>query len=234
MPGFGYAGQIAQSRPGQAQTPSTFGVGQYGTPGQTNNQINLNSAQPWTYTYQGTSSPGAQEGLAPMQAGNEHLQNGPSGYGWYQTNTPAQNALGAQQYFTNQFNQNMGTMQNQMGNQMAGQVGAQADQSVQAARSHNASRGLLYGGVNAGQEAGIRGNAAAQTAQGQSNINQGLLQEQSQLNAGAIQSGINYQQTQQQMQQALYQNAAQGLATDTAATNGLLQAAGTVAMVAML
>ena len=36
------------------------------------------------------------------------------------------------------------------------------------------------------------------------------------------------------MQQALYQNAAQGLATDTAMSNGLLQAAGTGAMVGLL
>lgn len=107
----------------------------------------------------------------------------------------------------NQFTQNMPQMQNQMGNQARAGFNQQAGTQIQRNRATNSSRGLLYGGINQGQEAGIRGQAAVKSANAQGTINAGLLNSQSQLQGNAVNTGLAINQNQQQIQNDIYQQA---------------------------
>lgn len=107
----------------------------------------------------------------------------------------------------NQFTKNIPTMQNQMGNQARQGFNQQAGAQIQRNRSTNSGRGLLYGGINQGQEAGIHGQAATKSANAQGSINAGLLNTQSQLQGNAVNTGLSIQQNQQQIQDDIYQQA---------------------------
>lgn len=117
------------------------------------------------------------------------------------------NAQQAQVGASNQYTQNLPNLQNQMGNQARQNINQQTGNSIQGNRSSNASRGMLYGGINQGQESGMRASGAAQSAQAQSNINANTTAMQQGLQQNAINTGLAINQNQQQIQNDIYQEA---------------------------
>jgi hypothetical protein len=156
-------------------------------------------------------------------------QGGAQGAGYYYNPSNSEKMLNQQQYFAKDFRDKLPQMENQMGNQAAGSIGASADQGVRASRASDSSRGLLYGGVHAGHEGAIRGEAAAEMAGARSNINQGLLSAADSMDANAIQTGVAVQQQQQQMQNAIYSQAMAKMNAENASFGGLMSAGGMLA-----
>lgn len=133
----------------------------------------------------------------------------------------------------NDFSANMPTYQSQMTDNLKTNVNNQLGSNLNTISNNNNARGLLYGGVNQGQRAQAYGQAQAQTAQGVSNINAGLLSAQDQLNANAVGTGTGIQQSSQAIQNDIYQqtlsqinsnNAMLGSAGGSAVLAGLLLA----------
>lgn len=126
------------------------------------------------------------------------------------------------------FRQNLPGLENQMGHQLADQSNQQMSQNIQGARQNNSARGLLYGGINAGQEGAIRANAAHGLAAGRSDINQGLLNNANTLDAQAIHTGLGIQQTQQSIQNSIYGQALADMQARGAAIGGLMGGVGKI------
>lgn len=160
--------------------------------------------------------------------------NGYKGAGFYKAASPSSDSqmLGEQQYYTNQFNQNIPQLENQMGNQAASSISAKTDQNVQNTRQNNSSRGMLYSGINQGQEQGQRVQGAQQTAQARSGINSGLISAGQNMQSNAISTGVSYQQMQQQLYNSIYGQAMQSLNSDTAMTNSVVGSAATIGAIA--
>jgi len=172
---------------------------------------------------------------APSAPANSFfVQGGPQGSGYYQAPSQTEALQGAQQYFANQFQQNIPTLENQMYSNLAQGVNANMNQGIQSARASNAGRGLLYGGVNAANEQAIRANASNQLAQGRQNINTSVLNEGQQLMNNAVSTGIGIQQQQQQMQNAVYQQAMASMNAQNQAIGGLLSAGGLIGAAALI
>ncbi len=148
--------------------------------------------------------------------------NGDHGMGVYVGYSPAQQQAMA----AHEFRENIPGLSNQMGNQLAGQVGGQVDQGIKQTQQADSRRGLLYGGMHAGNEQKVRGAGAAQVAQGRSDINKGLLEQADKIDSSAINTGLQIQQQQQAMQDAIYAQAMKS-SSNTSAMAG--QVVGTVA-----
>lgn len=116
------------------------------------------------------------------------------------------------------FRQNIPNTEAQLGSQLAQQTNNQMGNAISQTRSNNSARGLLYGGVNAGQEQGIRNQAASNLAQGQSNINANTQNAAFQLDQEAANTGFGIQQSQQAIQNDIY---SQALANMNAASSGI-------------
>lgn len=154
---------------------------------------------------------------------------GNKGWGVYRTPTGTDQLLGAQQDLANKFRSSIPQTENTLYNRMGGQIQGQTDQATRQVRQNNSGRGLLYGGINAGQEGAVNASGAASMASGRSAINQGVENEANTLANQAIQTGTQIQQTQQQMQDAVYSQAMTQMNASNAAFGGLLGAGGMIA-----
>lgn len=113
----------------------------------------------------------------------------------------------AQKDYANNFRAGMPNMATQMHTQLEADTGRQLNNDVRDLHASNSSRGLLYGGINAGGEGKLRASASANVASGKMNINKGLIDQASQFDQDAISTGLSIQQSQQQIQNSIYQNA---------------------------
>lgn len=152
--------------------------------------------------------------------------NGANGAGYYRQQNAQEQAQNGQQYAAQQFRANIPQTENTLYNQMASQQNQNMNAGIKQTQQNNSSRGLLYGGVNAGQEQGVRASAANALATGRSNINSGVETAANSMDQGAIDTGIAIQQQQQQMQDAIYSNAMAQMNAQNGAIGGLLGAAG--------
>lgn len=159
-------------------------------------------------------------------------ERGPQGQGYYKGPNQQEELLQQQQYYADQFNQNIPQMSNQLYNQAGGAISNNMDQGIKNVRQQNSSRGLLYGGVNAGQEGSVRAKGASDMASTKSNINQGLIETGQNMRSSAISSGVSYQQMQQALNNAVYQNAMSKLNQDNAMTSGIIGNAATIGAIA--
>ncbi len=126
------------------------------------------------------------------------------------------------------FRGNMPNMANQMATRLANENNQQLGQTIHNTRVNNSSRGMLYGGVNAGQEAGANARAAVGYAQGRSDINTGLMSNADMLDAQAVGSGIQIQKNSQAIQNDIYAQALARIHGENAMANGFMGAAGMV------
>lgn len=177
----------------------------------------ISKDRPWEYTFTGSE--------VTDRSGTQFGQ-GPNGYGYYDLNSPDSVALGAQEHYTKEFKNNMPQMGNDIYNQVAQQQNSVLGQSLKGAKQAASHRGLLYSGIEAGHEGAIRGNAAANLAGQKSSINQGLMDAYSGMAKDRISAGLQFQHQQQQMQNAIYEQAMAKLASENAMAGQVGAAAG--------
>lgn len=120
------------------------------------------------------------------------------------------------------FRANTGNMENQMYSQLQQQGQGQLNQNLSGIRSMNSRRGLLYGGVNAGQEQGARGQMAQSLAAGRSNINAGVQGAADTLDQQAVQTGLGIQKNTQAIQNDIYAQALGSMQTQNAMFSGAM------------
>lgn len=145
-------------------------------------------------------------------------------------NQGLQQTLAAQQQYAQQFRQALPQIQNNMQGQLAQQANQGMQQNLQTTRTNNSSRGLLYGGINAGQEGQDRAKAQKGLINADSALNSGLQSEANSLDQAATQTGVGIQQQQQAMQNSVYQNAM----AQMAGQNQMLGSMGSAAALALL
>lgn len=210
----------------------TTGIAQSNTAA---NQSQANANQPWnTPVYDaaagtvgaGNEPPGSMQNGAVGYDGSTWNNNGAQGAGFYRQQTAQEQAQSGQQYSAQQFRNNIPQTENTLYNQMASQQNQNMNAGIKQTQQNNSSRGLLYGGVNAGQEQGVRASASNALATGRSNINSGVETAANSMDQSAIDTGIAIQQQQQQMQDAIYSNAMAQMNAQNGAIGGLLGAAG--------
>ena len=137
----------------------------------------------------------------------------------------------SQREYAQGFRADLPGVKNQMATQLAQDSQSQLQDDLKASRSSASSRGLLYGGIQQGNEGRQRQQAQRGLLGGISASNLGLDESANQMDAAAVQTGVNMQQQQQNMQNMVYQNA-------LAKMNGQNQVAGSMitagAMAAMM
>ncbi len=241
-----YSTGIATSQAGQSMPSWSQGQSSSSLYGQGGAAVNMDPSRPWEYQYQGQANttglaagPSGYQGIGKYQAaanpgayrggfGGAGVYNGPQGQGVYSFNSPQQNDLLAKQYYAKQFRNNLPGLENQMGHNLADSANTSMQGSLDQNAQSNSSRGLLYGGINQGQQQGIRAQTAKSVAQGQSDLNTGLEGAANSMDSSAIQSGFNYQAQQQAMQNQLYKQAMASMASGGAVVGNVLGAVGAV------
>lgn len=188
-------------------------------------QSQYDPSKSWEYTF--TAGP-KKNSWSNHHRGD--YMTGPDGSpGYFKMKDQAGKALGAQQHFTDEFKDNMPHMTNLLTGEVNDQINQNMGQGLRASRESDSRRGLLYGGMHQGHEGAIRADAAGKMAQSRSDINQGLQSAYEGMQNDTIQTGIDYQQQQQRMQNAIYENAMANMMGRNSAIGGVLGAAGGIA-----
>ncbi len=143
-----------------------------------------------------------------------------------------QQTLANQQAYAKSFRGDLPQITNTMQGRMAQQANQGLQNNLRQTRTSNASRGLLYGGVNAGQEGQQRASAQRGLISADSALNTGLQNEANSLDQAAMQTGVGIQQQQQAMQNSVYQNAMAQMAGQNQIAGSALSAATMALMLA--
>jgi hypothetical protein len=106
-----------------------------------------------------------------------------------------------------QFRSNIPQLQQQLGQQFRVDANSQMNQGIHNIEQNNSNRGLLYGGLNQGQEAQQRARTQVAVAGGIKGINNDLYQAANTLDAQAVGNGVGVQQTQQAIANDAYSRA---------------------------
>lgn len=118
--------------------------------------------------------------------------------------------------------------ENSLGHNLAEENNHMLGQNLQGIRQNNSHRGLLYGGLNYGQEQGARVGAARSLAQGRTSINNNMENAANTMDQQAIHTGVGIQQSQQQIQDAIYGQALADMQAKNAALGGFISGAGKI------
>lgn len=214
-----------------------------GTATPTGSGTSLNPNTPWAYNYVGNGK-GSGGGPDPLHTGNTNtlgyyknngsttdatMGTGAQGYGLYTLNSNASNNLAEQQNNATNYVNNMGSTEENMASNLRSSVGGQMSSNLDNSKSSDSSRGLLYGGIHAGNEGAIRAQASNEMAQGRSNINAGVAAAADQLTNSAIQSGVDIQEQTQTQNNAIYAQALQNMNANNSMFGAVGGAAGTIA-----
>lgn len=115
-----------------------------------------------------------------------------------------------------------------MKNKMASDLRVEGNQAMSAQSKNinesNSRRGLLYGGINAGQQGAARGAAQGRLAKAISANNVNLESAADTMDAQAIDTGVGIQQSQQAIQNQLYSQAQARLNGENQITGSILGA----------
>jgi hypothetical protein len=171
----------------------------------------------------GLQSPFGQGGvLTNLIAGG---QKGPNAPGV----DPALIALKQKQVANaNAFRKNLPNMQGQMTSQLEEQAQGQLHDTVGTIRQNASNRGLLYGGLRAGSEGKARAGIAKNLAAGKMDINSMTNTAADQMDLDAIQSGINIQKSQQEIQNNVYAQALAKMQGQGAILGSIFSAGGSI------
>lgn len=159
---------------------------------------------------------------------NYYDPNGPDGPGYYHKQDANDSALAAKQYYSDQFQSGLPGMEANMGNQLSAGITGQMEQGIKQTQQNNSSRGLLYGGINAGQEGAVRAKASSDIAKGRSSINSGLLDAADKMRSGTVDFGLQLQKSKQALYDSIYQQSMAELASDNAQLGQVLGTAGLI------
>lgn len=110
-----------------------------------------------------------------------------------------------QQQNAKQFSQNLPSLQGQIAQMLTKQAKATTDAQVQQVKTTNNARGLTYSGINQGQQAGVVAQNQQQLGSAISGANANLANASNTLTAQAVETGVGIQQTQQSIQNQIYQ-----------------------------
>lgn len=132
-------------------------------------------------TIQQPSAPGVDPGVAAMQQ--------------------------QQQQQAQQFRANLPQNEQMMFQNAAQNANRQLGQNLNNINQNSNSRGLMYGGINQGLQAKERANTQVQLAQTRENINDQMNNAANQMDAAAIGTGMAIQQSQQSIQDQIYNQA---------------------------
>lgn len=140
----------------------------------------------------------------------------------------AESVLKKQQDLAKNFRTNLPNMQSQLNAQMA-QKGAQSLKGdLRDIRSADSRRGLLYGGVNAGNEGQARLQNSQAMAQGRSDINAATQQMASGFDQQAVASGLMARQNQADIQDLIYSQAMATMNAEGQTFSGLMSGGGKI------
>lgn len=140
----------------------------------------------------------------------------------------------AQESYAKQFRNELGQNEQRLLGQLGQDTSSMIEQGTKSIREAASSRGLLKSGMRAGAEGGLRQKASSAMATGAQSIRRGLLSQADKLDAQAIQSGIDIQQNQQAMNDAIYRQALGEYQSEMGMWGSLLQAGSTAAAIALL
>lgn len=127
-----------------------------------------------------------------------------------------------QSNLANQYTKNLPSTQGQLANVAQDQARSQLAQGYQAADRYSNSRGLLYGGLGAGNRAGVENQIAGNLSNQLQQNNLNTTNQANNMQNAALQSGINLQQMQQQSYNQAYNQALANRQQALGQQNGLL------------
>lgn len=107
--------------------------------------------------------------------------------------------------YAKNFQENLPQTQQKVAQQLTNASNQTMNAQVRQVKNQNNARGLTYSGVNQGQQQAVRSNAQQQLAGGISAANANLENASNTLNAQAVETGVGIQQTQQAIQNQIFQ-----------------------------
>lgn len=124
--------------------------------------------------------------------------------------------------YANQFQAQLPQMQKQMAEQLSTNANKSMNAQLKQVNQRNSARGLAYGGVNEGQQQNVRSQSQGALAESIKNSNAGLLNASNTLNAQALETGVGIQQTQQAIQNQIYQQQLANMNANNAITGSMM------------
>ncbi len=110
-----------------------------------------------------------------------------------------------QQQYAQQFSQNLPQMQQKMAGLLTQQANQQMSGQIAQVKNQNNRRGMEYGGVNQGQQGQVRAADQQNLGQAITGSNANLENASNTLNAQAVETGVGIQQTNQAIQNQIFQ-----------------------------
>lgn len=131
------------------------------------------------------------------------------------------------------FRQNMPQMEQSAYQNLAQKTNQQMGANLNSIKQNSNSRGLLYGGVNAGLQGQERANTAVNLAQGREQINDQYETAANQMDQAAMGYGQMVQQSQQAIQDSIYNQALTNMMNQNQSFGSLMGAGGMAAGMAL-
>jgi hypothetical protein len=132
-----------------------------------------------------------------------------------------------------QFRQNLGSNEQKAFENFGQAQNKSMNQDLHNVNQSNSARGLLYGGVNQGQQQAVRAQGQVNLAKGRASINDQYNQAANQMDASAVGNGVAVQQYQQGIQDQIYNQALMQMMSKNAAFGSLMSAGGMAAGMAL-
>jgi hypothetical protein len=132
-----------------------------------------------------------------------------------------------------QFRQNLGSNEQKAFENFGQAQNQSMNQNLHNVNQSNSARGLLYGGVNQGQQQAVRAQGQVALAKGRASINDQYNQAANQMDASAVGNGVAVQQYQQGIQDQIYNQALMQMMSQNAAFGSLMGAGGMAAGLAL-
>lgn len=132
----------------------------------------------------------------------------------------------AQKEQAKQFRAGLPQMQKQLGERIAQANNEQLSGALKDVDRSTNARGLLYGGINQGARGAERADASKRTAEARLSINKQLVDQANQMESAAISTGLQVQQSQQAIQDQIYNQALTNMMQRNQMFGSVLGAAG--------
>lgn len=157
-------------------------------------------------------------------------------FGYNDTGDKQPDAPGINQDLTNLKNQqiqqakdfrnNLAQTKQTLGQNLRQTSSNKLDQDLSNVNKASNQRGLLYSGINAGNQAAVRSQAQSGLAQGLLNLNTGLDEAANNMDINALNTGVAIQQQQQAIQNDIYSRAQAKLNSDNQQLGSIASTAG--------
>lgn len=140
----------------------------------------------------------------------------------------------AQQKNAQEFRQNLPGTKSRMAEDLSVQSNLATSAGNKQIQESNSRRGLLYGGLNQGQQLANTAKQKSKLGQAINTSNVNLENAANTLDAQAVETGMGIQQSQQAIQNQIYNNAMAQMNAQNQMVGGLIGAGTTIAMAGLL